>query len=260
MAFKMPSKKSTKSFRSYYTPPKKSYSSPKKSYSAPKKPVTSSRSLPAPKPAPVKAPYVAPRPAPPPKVAAKPTPITERPRPATKTINTQLKAAPITNKTINTQIAARPAANKTINNQLTARPAANKTVNTEIRSPVVPNKLGGNAASAISKIQKAAQVVAGGGGSSGYGGGSRPVAPVSANPNPAVRPPTVVAPSAPATPVTGGNSGQGSGGGSFNTVGSGRGRTFGQLQRLRNQRGPQQGLSMTPEMLRRLAASRFSRQ
>lgn len=48
--------------------------------------------------------------------------------------------------------------------------------------------------------------------------------------------------------------------GSFSTAGGNGNSTFGMLQRLRQNRGPRTGTSITPELLRRLAAQQFRRQ
>ncbi len=95
-----------------------------------------------------------------------------------------------------------------------------------------------------------------GGGNSG-GGVTRPTTPTVLPPNngPAPTPPPVVAPPAPPvtapgvpTPTTGG----------FTTN---RGTmTAGMFNRMRNGRGPMTNMSMTPEMLMRLARQRYSQQ
>ncbi len=78
---------------------------------------------------------------------------------------------------------------------------------------------------------------------------------------PEVTAPTAPRPVAPVPQVTAPGSGVGTGGGQFSTVGrSGIGNgPFGLLQRMRQSRGPLTGPSITPELLRRIAARQFSR-
>lgn len=101
----------------------------------------------------------------------------------------------------------------------------------------------------------------GGSGTSGAETGRTPIIARPAAPVPEVVAPSAPVPSRPTPVVTGGSSGQGSGGGAFRSLGrAGNYGTFGQLQRQRQNRGPMSSLSMTPELLKRLAAQRFSRQ
>lgn len=93
-----------------------------------------------------------------------------------------------------------------------------------------------------------------GGGSSGGGGTSMPSAPtpVIQAPSTVTTPPQVQPPSAitaSAQGAVGAPTGQ-----TFNSVG--QGGTFGQFDRMRNQRQPRSGLSVTPEMLRAAARAR----
>lgn len=212
--------------------PKKSYKAPTKSYS-----------------------YKAPTP----KKSFTPAPIPERPAPTSaKTINRQISIP--SPKTTNTQIRSDP--NKTVNTQIRRPVASPKTINTEISSAAPKNLNMAAALRSAAAGRLSPTPVVGEPGS--YTGGAETRNPVVARPAPPT--PEVTAPNArPVTPtpqiVTGGNSGAGSGGGQFRSFGnSGRGATLGMLQRLRNSRGPRTGLSMTPELLQRLAAQRISRQ
>lgn len=183
--------------------------------------------------------------------SASPTPITERPSAPNankKTTNKQISTAP---KSVNTQISSAP---KLTNTQISSAP---KSISTEIMA-APKNALMSAALSRIAPVPATGPGVDRG----SPGAETRPAAraPIQANS------PEVVAPSNPVTTpapqiVTGGNSGVGSGGGAFSTIGnSGRGATLGMLQRLRNSRGPRTGMSLTPELLQRLAAQRISRQ
>jgi hypothetical protein len=102
---------------------------------------------------------------------------------------------------------------------------------------------------------------AGGGGyGSGYGGGissgGAPGITQVGTPTVVAPPPITVAPPAPPTVAPGVSN--------PTTTGSwtsrGRGGTYGQYNRQRRMRGPITGLSMTPEMLRRIAMQRFRQQ
>jgi len=73
--------------------------------------------------------------------------------------------------------------------------------------------------------------------------------------------PTTDTPATATPQQTAGNSGAGSGGGSFTTAGRNYNVVgpIGMLQRAKRARGPVGGLSITPELLRRAAQQRFSR-
>lgn len=92
----------------------------------------------------------------------------------------------------------------------------------------------------------------GGGGYTGGGGVAGPGVTAPINPG-VVTPPNVVAPPAPPVTAPGVPTAPV---GSWNSTG--RGGTFGRFNRQRLNRGPRSGLSMTPEMLRRIAMQRFA--
>lgn len=190
----------------------------------------------------------------------------------TKTIPTSGK---VTGKSYVKPPAASPKA------AIATRPAVNPTNPNPTASPNMTQQQGKalttteNAvaqAQALAQIAKAAMAVrsqqqasqSGSSGPSGFSGGgtAQPnTTPIIAAPPPVPqinRPAPTAAPMA--TPqVTAQASGQNVAGNSFTSTGNGGG-TFGQFQRQRQNRGPQNSGSVTPEMLRRIAAERIRRQ
>jgi len=188
-----------------------------------------------------------------------PVPISEAPRPSTKkNFSNPLKSRPSAQKTPTRVAAALPSATQKAGGtsqqavQRLATAAASPKNNTTALRNAAMNTLAARLATPVTSTDSNS--------TPGYGaesgGGIR--TPVAA-PTPEVVAPAAPSVVAPTPQVNAPGSGAGAGGGSFKSLSSGRGGPAGYLNRMRNQRGPLNNLSMTPELLRRLAAQRIQR-